>query len=73
MGVKNTISAEDQKWRTQQDMRTLQDYAELQADKGRLKAVQAGAAKIHKMAFGGQVKKTGGPVSRPSSTSSKKK
>lgn len=37
MAKKDTISAEEQEWRTERDMHTLMDYSELLKDKARLK------------------------------------
>jgi len=61
------MSPDEKRWRTEDDLRTLQRAGEIQNDAARMRAVQKAAADLNKLVMGGATK------SKPSSKPSPKK
>jgi len=51
------MSADERRWRTEDDLRTLQRAGEIQSDAARMRAVQKAAADLNKLVMGGSVKR----------------
>ena len=56
MAKKPTISKEEMRWRTEDDLRTLQRAGEIQQDKSRMAAVKKAAMDLNKLVMGGPAK-----------------
>ena len=50
------MSKEEMRWRTEDDLRTLQRAGEIQSDKSRMNAVKKAAMDLNKLVMGGITK-----------------
>lgn len=50
------MSADERRWRTEDDLRTYLRAGEIQSDPARLRAVQKAAADLNKLVMGGATK-----------------
>jgi len=50
------MSADERRWRTEDDLRILQRAGEIQSDAARMRAVQKAAADLNKLVMGGATK-----------------
>jgi len=52
------MSKEEMRWRTEDDMRTLQRANEIQQDKTRMSALKKATMELNKLVMGGSINKT---------------
>ena len=52
------MSKEEMRWRTEDDMRTLQRANEIQQDKTRMSALKKATMDLNKLVMGGSINKT---------------
>lgn len=52
------MSKEEMRWRTEDDMRTLQRANEIQQDKSRMAALKKATMDLNKLVMGGSINKT---------------
>lgn len=52
------MSKEEMRWRTEDDMRTLQRANEIQQDKSRMSALKKATMDLNKLVMGGSINKT---------------